>query len=233
MTSGEDHEIQEERLALLSVLQELTVAALDLFDPNQSMALFLERLAERLSCVAVLVLVEPAPLAPRLLDAAGLSASSRALPISPRCPVAAGDPAEFAAEVEVGGQAFSLLDTGEMKAKALISTVTLCTFGKYAVRNEAERAAGPRLLRFRFERKLSAEQVRQVFHGVVKDRPGYTEAQLEAFLGLLPAASKGSILELRADATGKLEVLAGEGNHGTVTAPELANAVWAGLEGGD
>ncbi|WP_437279372.1 GAF domain-containing sensor histidine kinase [Sorangium sp. So ce375] len=93
MASGEDHEIQEERLALLSVLQELTVAALDLFDPHQSMAVFLERLAERLSCIAVLVLVEPAPLAPRLLDAAGLSASSRALPIPPRSPPAAGEPA--------------------------------------------------------------------------------------------------------------------------------------------
>ncbi|WP_437654260.1 ATP-binding protein [Sorangium sp. So ce1182] len=90
MGSDEDHEIQEERLALLSVLQELTVAALDLFDPRQSMALFLERLAERLSCVAVLVLVEPTPRAPRLLDAAGLSASSRALPIPPRSPPEAG-----------------------------------------------------------------------------------------------------------------------------------------------
>ncbi|XXY45366.1 GAF domain-containing sensor histidine kinase [Sorangium sp. So ce269] len=90
MASDEDHEIQEERLALLSVLQELTVAALDLFDPRQSMALFLERLAERLSCVAVLVLVEPTPRAPRLLDAAGLSASSRALPIPPRSPPEAG-----------------------------------------------------------------------------------------------------------------------------------------------
>ncbi|WP_437928198.1 GAF domain-containing sensor histidine kinase [Sorangium sp. So ce291] len=90
MASDEDHEIQEERLALLSVLQELTVAALDLFDPRQSMALFLERLAERLSCVAVLVLVEPTPRAPRLLDAAGLSASSRTLPIPPRSPPEAG-----------------------------------------------------------------------------------------------------------------------------------------------
>ncbi len=64
MASGEEHEIQEERLALLSVLQELTVAALDLFDPHQSMAVFLERLAERLSCIAVLVLVEPGPARP-------------------------------------------------------------------------------------------------------------------------------------------------------------------------
>ena len=148
-------------------------------------------------------------------------------------PLAAGEPAEFAAEVEVGGQAFSLLDTGEMNARALLTTVTICEFAKYAPKNEAERAAGPKLLRFRFERKLSAEQVQQIFRGVVKDRPGFTEAQLEAFLGLLPAATSGSTFDLRADATGKLEVLAGEGIHGTVTAPELANAVWAGLEGGD
>ncbi|MGK4007735.1 GAF domain-containing sensor histidine kinase [Sorangium sp. So ce1036] len=92
MGSEVDHEIQEDRLALLSVLQELTVAALDLFDPHLSMALFLERLAERLSCIAVLVLVEPTPRAPRLLDAAGLSASSRALPIPPRIPAACGGP---------------------------------------------------------------------------------------------------------------------------------------------
>ncbi|AUX19961.1 sensor histidine kinase [Sorangium cellulosum] len=94
MGSEVDHEIQEDRLALLSVLQELTVAALDLFDPHLSMALFLERLAERLSCIAVLVLVEPTPRAPRLLDAAGLSASSRALPIPPRTPAACGGPGD-------------------------------------------------------------------------------------------------------------------------------------------
>ena len=74
-------DIQAERLALLSVLQELTVAALDLFDPRQSMVFFLERVAERLGCVAVLVLHEPEPGALRLLDAAGLSTASRAAPI--------------------------------------------------------------------------------------------------------------------------------------------------------
>jgi signal transduction histidine kinase len=79
-----ERKIQEERLALLSVLQELTVAALDLFDPRHSMATFLERLAERMGCIAVLVLREPTPGALQLLDAVGLSASSRALPIPPQ-----------------------------------------------------------------------------------------------------------------------------------------------------
>lgn len=77
-----DRDLQAERLVLLSVLQELTVAALDLFDPRRSMALFLERVAERLGCVAVLVLHEPEPGALRLLDAAGLSTASRAAPIA-------------------------------------------------------------------------------------------------------------------------------------------------------
>lgn len=81
------HDIQEERLALLSVLQELTVAALDLFDPRRPTTGFLERVAERLGCVAVLLLDETAP-APRLLGAVGLSASSSELPIVAGAPPA-------------------------------------------------------------------------------------------------------------------------------------------------
>ncbi|MCC6552568.1 MAG: GAF domain-containing sensor histidine kinase [Polyangiaceae bacterium] len=77
-----DQDPQEERLALLSVLQELTVAALDLFDPGRSMELFLERVAERLGCVAALVIDVPERGAPRLLDAAGLSTAARAAPIA-------------------------------------------------------------------------------------------------------------------------------------------------------
>ena len=42
------------------------------------MELFLERVAERMGCRAVLVLAEPEGGPPRLLDAAGLSASARA-----------------------------------------------------------------------------------------------------------------------------------------------------------
>jgi signal transduction histidine kinase len=74
-------ETQDKRL-VLSILQELTVAAVDLFDPHHPMGSFLERVAERLGCLAVLVLDEGTPSAPRLLDAAGLSARSRTLPVS-------------------------------------------------------------------------------------------------------------------------------------------------------
>jgi len=74
-------ETQDKRL-VLSILQELTVSALDLFDPHRPMELFLERVAERMGCLAVLVLAEAPGSPPRLLDAAGLSARARALPLT-------------------------------------------------------------------------------------------------------------------------------------------------------
>jgi signal transduction histidine kinase len=72
----------EERLARLSVLQELTVTALDLFDPDSPADPFLERVAERLGCLAAAwVAIEHArPVT--LVGAAGISEASRALPIS-------------------------------------------------------------------------------------------------------------------------------------------------------
>ena len=75
-------ETPDQRL-VLSILQELTVAVLDLFDPHSPMGPFLERVAERMGCLAVLVLAEPEGRDRRLLDAAGLSASARALPLGP------------------------------------------------------------------------------------------------------------------------------------------------------
>jgi signal transduction histidine kinase len=74
----------EARLARLSVLQELTVTALDLFDPESPADPFLERLAERLGCLAALwVVVEPDRRV-TLVGAAGLSEASRALPFAPQ-----------------------------------------------------------------------------------------------------------------------------------------------------
>jgi signal transduction histidine kinase len=74
-------ETPDKRL-VLSILQELTVAVLDLFDPHHPMERFLERVAERMGCLAVLVLVQPVGTPPRLLDASGLSTTSRALPVT-------------------------------------------------------------------------------------------------------------------------------------------------------
>lgn len=69
-----------ERFALISVLHELTVGTLELFDPRGSPDVFLERLAERLGCYAtMLVLHDEAR--PTLQGASGLSPSSRAMPI--------------------------------------------------------------------------------------------------------------------------------------------------------
>jgi signal transduction histidine kinase len=69
---------QDKRL-VLSILQELTVAALELFEPERPMTPFLERVSERMGCLAVLVMAEPGNAPPRLLAATGLSAASRAL----------------------------------------------------------------------------------------------------------------------------------------------------------
>lgn len=80
MVPDAELKLTEERLARASVLQELTVAALDLFDPRRSMDDFLDRLAVRLGCLAALCLGCPEAGAPlKLLGAAGLSRASRKL----------------------------------------------------------------------------------------------------------------------------------------------------------
>ena len=71
----------DERIALASVLQELTVAALDLWNPGDSTDAFLDRVAERLGCYAAMVLeVDPSG-APVLAGANGIGTASRALVI--------------------------------------------------------------------------------------------------------------------------------------------------------
>lgn len=74
--------VTEDRLARLSVLQELTVAALDLFDPTSSVDPFLERVAERLGCLVAVWLARDPSGAPALVGAAGLAESSRTLPVA-------------------------------------------------------------------------------------------------------------------------------------------------------
>ncbi len=81
MPSPEQITTTEERLARLSVLQELTVMALDLFDPERSPDPLLERLAERLGCLAALWVAKEDDHRITLVGAAGLSEASRALPI--------------------------------------------------------------------------------------------------------------------------------------------------------
>jgi signal transduction histidine kinase len=80
--NDEDLKTTEHRLARLSVLQELTVTALDLFDPDSSADPFLHRVAERLGCLAALWVAMAPGTNPTLLGAAGLSEASRALPIA-------------------------------------------------------------------------------------------------------------------------------------------------------
>ncbi|WP_375745990.1 ATP-binding protein [Corallococcus interemptor] len=86
-----DHKLTEERLALLSVLQELTVAALDLLNPYKPADDFLDRVAERLGCAVALWLQPDARGQVGLLGASGLSSASRQLPI-PALPPRPGPP---------------------------------------------------------------------------------------------------------------------------------------------
>lgn len=84
----------EERLDLLSVLQELTVAAFDLFDPHKPVDAFTEHLAERLGCVVTLWLETDLRGALQLVGSAGLSRTSRLLSlvrVESRVPVGGAD----------------------------------------------------------------------------------------------------------------------------------------------
>jgi signal transduction histidine kinase len=75
-------ELHADPLAIASVLQELTVAALDLFDPKRSTEPFLDRVAERLGCYAALLLDTDDHGALYLAGANGLATESRLLPFA-------------------------------------------------------------------------------------------------------------------------------------------------------
>ncbi len=96
MRSAELLKTTEERLARLSVLQELTVTALDLFDPESRADPFLERVAERLGCLAAAwVAIEPDGRV-TLVGAAGISEASRSLPIALPPHAVSGGPTKLA-----------------------------------------------------------------------------------------------------------------------------------------
>lgn len=69
-------------MARLSVLQELTVAALELFNPEKSPDAFLDRLAERVGCYATLLVeIDPASGVPSVVGASGLGPEERGVEI--------------------------------------------------------------------------------------------------------------------------------------------------------
>jgi signal transduction histidine kinase len=76
-------QFDEEAQARLSVIQELTVVALDLFDPKRSPDDFVDRVAERLGCYATLLFEVRPGGAVSLMSAAGLSHDSSKVPIPP------------------------------------------------------------------------------------------------------------------------------------------------------
>lgn len=141
---------------------------------------------------------------------------------------ASAKPHAFAESLTFEGVDFSRQGTGELKARSLLAAVTLCEFAKYEARDDAQQGR-PRLLVLRFARKLSAEQLQQVFRGVVEGHPGYSDVELGAFLGLLPSVATGSVVHLRADSTGTLGVFGATKQLGSVAAPGLVTALWQGL----
>jgi signal transduction histidine kinase len=76
-------ETTEERHGRLSLLQELTVAALDIFEPSHPLDPFLHRIGERLGCLVVAWLTVDGAGETTLVAAAGLSEASRALALEP------------------------------------------------------------------------------------------------------------------------------------------------------
>jgi hypothetical protein len=142
----------------------------------------------------------------------------------------AAEPHDFAKNLTFEGQAFALTETGTMKARALVGSVTIFEFAKYAT-SDQQQNPDQRLLVLRLTRALSANQLQQVFRGVVRSRTGYSDAQLQTFLALLPAAASGSTLRLRSGAHGNLDVFVGDTLAGSVDAQQLAVAVWAGFSG--
>jgi signal transduction histidine kinase/PAS domain-containing protein len=71
--------IADDRLARIGLLQELTVAALDLFEPTQSVDRFLERLAVRLGCMVALCIETTPGRRAKLIGAAGIARASRTM----------------------------------------------------------------------------------------------------------------------------------------------------------
>jgi len=150
-----------------------------------------------------------------------------ALALATTQPASAAPPV-FAETLTFDGVEFSRQGTGELKARALLTAVTICEFGKYQARENTQQP-GPHLLVLRFARKLSADQVQQVFRGVVETQSGYSDAELKGFLQLLPAVKADSVVHFRADTAGGLTVFAANKPLGSLVAPKLAAALWAGL----
>jgi signal transduction histidine kinase len=77
--SDDRNAAMDDRLALFGVLQELTVAALDLFDPTRSLDDVLQTIAQRLGCRVALCLESIEGSRVTLRGAAGLARASRDL----------------------------------------------------------------------------------------------------------------------------------------------------------
>lgn len=184
----------EERIALLSTVEELTASAFHLFEPSYSVTTFLNHLAERLQCRAVLYLeVDPSSRQVKLVGSAGLRRPS------PACfdwvPSASNDVPDWTQHA----RAFSELHPHGVTLWpfSLVPRPPVATWSALVLAFEQEPPLGKVL--YRALQQLSARMAialshRRLFERVVRERT-LLESQNEASdRGILMVAENGSIL---------------------------------------
>jgi hypothetical protein len=144
-----------------------------------------------------------------------------------RCIVASLAVAAAPLMAQAPAEQFIFVGKGEVKGRALLDSTVVCEFRKYV--QGLPGVASSRLLAFRFTRDVTAEQVRQMFRGIVQGEPGYSAAELEALTSALPAMAKGSTMELRWGAGTPLEIRPQAAARVSVPASAVAEAAWMRL----
>jgi hypothetical protein len=123
---------------------------------------------------------------------------------------------------------FILVGKGEVKGRSLLDSEVICEFRKFVQGVPGTDAS--RLLTFRFMRDVSADQLHQVFRGLVEGRPGYTPSELEALLRAVAPMPKGSTLELRWGVGENVELRIQGAGRRNAPAKRVAEVIWARLE---
>jgi hypothetical protein len=123
---------------------------------------------------------------------------------------------------------FILVGKGELKGKSLLDGEVICEFRKFI--QGVPGADSSRLLNFRFTRDVSADQVREVFKGLLEGHAGYTPAEREALMRTVGPMVKGSTLELRWGSGPVVEVRVQSAGRRQAEARRVAEVIWSRLE---
>jgi hypothetical protein len=123
---------------------------------------------------------------------------------------------------------FILVAKGEIKGKSLLDAEVICEFRKFI--QGVPGADSSRLLTFRFTRDVSADQLREVFRGLVEGHTGSTSAEREALMRTLGPMVKGSTLEFRWGSGPMVEVRIQGAGRRQAEARRVTEAIWSRLE---